>query len=88
MHPAAMALHYGQAIFEGLKATNGKTGPLLFRPADNARRLNVSAERMGMPTFPEDLFVEALKRLVGIEKKLDTHANRKRALPAAIYVCR
>lgn len=69
-HPAAMALHYGQAIFEGMKATLGKDGtPMLFRPNENAKRLNFSANRMGMPLFPEDLFVEALKQFVGIEKK-------------------
>ena len=69
-HPAAMALHYGQAIFEGMKATSGKDGtPLLFRPNENAKRLNFSANRMGMPLFPEDLFVEALKQFVEIEKK-------------------
>lgn len=67
-HPAAMALHYGQAIFEGLKATLGKEDvPLLFRPEQNAKRLNFSADRMGMPAFPEDLFVEGLKKLVAIE---------------------
>lgn len=67
-HPAAMALHYGQAIFEGMKATLGKDKqPLLFRPDENAKRLNFSADRMGMPAFPEDLFVEGLKRLVAIE---------------------
>jgi branched-chain amino acid aminotransferase len=69
-HPAAMALHYGQAIFEGMKATLGKNVvPLLFRPEENAKRLNFSAARMGMPLFPEDLFVEALKKFVAIEKK-------------------
>jgi branched-chain amino acid aminotransferase len=68
-HPAAMALHYGQAIFEGMKATLGKNGvPLLFRPNENAKRLNFSANRMGMPLFPEDLFVEALKQFTAIEK--------------------
>lgn len=67
-HPAAMALHYGQAIFEGMKATLGKDGtPLLFRPDENAKRMNFSADRMGMPAFPEDLFVEGCKRLVAIE---------------------
>ncbi|SCY83127.1 branched-chain amino acid aminotransferase [Flavobacterium caeni] len=69
-HPAAMALHYGQAIFEGLKATLGKDDtPLLFRPEQNAKRLNFSADRMGMPAFPEGLFVEGLKRLVAIDKE-------------------
>lgn len=68
-HPAAMALHYGQAIFEGMKATVSSDGtPLLFRPELNAKRLNQSADRMGMPNFPEDLFVEALKRLVDVER--------------------
>jgi branched-chain amino acid aminotransferase len=68
-HPAAMALHYGQAIFEGMKATLGKNGtPLLFRPDENAKRLNFSADRMGMPQFPEDLFVDALQQFVSIEK--------------------
>ena len=67
-HPAAMALHYGQAIFEGMKATKHEDGtPLLFRPALNAARLNQSARRMGMPEFPEELFVEGLKRLVELE---------------------
>jgi branched-chain amino acid aminotransferase len=69
-HPAAMALHYGQAIFEGMKATLGKDGtPLLFRPDENAKRFNFSADRMGMPSFPEDFFVEALKQFVAIEKE-------------------
>ena len=68
-HPAAMALHYGQAIFEGMKATLGKGGvPLIFRPTENAKRLNHSADRMGMPSFPEDLFVEALKQFTALEK--------------------
>lgn len=68
-HPAAMALHYGQAIFEGMKATLGKDNtPLLFRPMENAKRLNFSADRMGMPSFPEDLFVESLQKLVALEK--------------------
>ena len=69
-HPAAMALHYGQAIFEGMKATLGKNGtPLLFRPDENAKRLNHSADRMGMPYFPEELFVDAVKQFVALEKK-------------------
>lgn len=68
-HPSAMALHYGQAIFEGLKATMGKDGiPVLFRPMENAIRLNHSADRMGMPAFPEDLFVEALRQFVALER--------------------
>ncbi len=68
-HPAAMALHYGQAIFEGMKSTlSRKRIPLLFRPYENASRLNASARRMGMPEFPEELFVEGLKALVDVEQ--------------------
>lgn len=67
-HPAAMALHYGQAIFEGMKAYKDPEGePMLFRPEQNAKRLNKSAARMGMPNFPEDLFVQGLKELVSLE---------------------
>ncbi len=54
LHPATMALHYGQTIFEGMKAfwrPNGQRA--LFRPADHARRFNGSARRMAMPTLPE-----------------------------------
>jgi branched-chain amino acid aminotransferase len=68
-HPAAMALHYGQAIFEGMKATKDQLGnPMLFRPQLNAKRLNYSAVRMGMPDFPEELFVEGLKQLVALDQ--------------------
>ncbi len=67
-HPAAMALHYGQAIFEGMKATVGKENtPLLFRPEENAKRFNHSAARLGMPSVPTDLFIEAVKQIVGVE---------------------
>ena len=68
-HPAAMALHYGQAIFEGMKATVDQDGnPMLFRPIENAVRMNKSADRMGMPNFPVELFVEGLKQLVALEQ--------------------
>ncbi|GGK09999.1 branched-chain-amino-acid aminotransferase 2 [Yeosuana aromativorans] len=69
MHPATMALHYGQAIFEGMKATLDINGnAMLFRPEKNAHRLNFSADRLGMPRFPEELFVEGLKKLVDIDR--------------------
>lgn len=68
IHPASMVLHYGQAIFEGMKASKNFEGqPMLFRPELHARRLNASAQRLSMPTFPEDLFVEALRQLVALE---------------------
>lgn len=65
IHVAATALHYGQAAFEGLKVFTTKDGSTAaFRPEENARRLNESAERLLMETIPEDLFMEALELLV------------------------
>lgn len=70
LDPAAVCLHYGQLIFEGMKAYRGKDGSLyLFRPADNFRRMNASAERLCMPTIDVDGTVDALKKLVQLEKE-------------------
>jgi len=66
--PANSALHYGQAIFEGMKAyPTGGGGIALFRPLDNWARLNASAERMCMPPIPEELFMQGLKELVRLD---------------------
>ncbi len=66
--PAMMALHYGQAIFEGMKAFKNKDGaPVLYRTNNHAKRINLSAERMCMPAFPEDVFQVACETLVGID---------------------
>jgi branched-chain amino acid aminotransferase len=57
--PALSALHYGQSIFEGIKAYRLANGePAIFRPEDNFRRFNISAERMSMPTVPEEIFID------------------------------
>jgi len=65
LSPAAMVLHYGQAIFEGLKAYRQPDGSLaLFRPHDNAARFDRSAARMAMPPLPDGLFVDACRSLV------------------------
>jgi branched-chain amino acid aminotransferase len=67
--PAASMMHYGQAIFEGLKAYRGDNGEVLaFRPYDNYKRMNVSAERMAMPLIPEDIFMEGLAQLLKLDK--------------------
>jgi branched-chain amino acid aminotransferase len=67
LDPAAMVLHYGQEIFEGQKAYRWADGRLaLFRPEENAARLNRSARRMVMPEIPEELQVEATVRLVSL----------------------
>lgn len=69
IHPGNLALHYGQSIFEGMKATKHKDGtPLLFRPEKHSHRINASAERMCMPTFPLEMFMEAVNTLVSIER--------------------
>jgi branched-chain amino acid aminotransferase len=63
--PAAAVLHYAQEIFEGMKAYRLPEGGFsLFRPEENARRLNASAERMAMPEVPEELFLAAIEELV------------------------
>lgn len=68
MHPASMVLHYGQAIFEGMKASKSLDDkPMLFRPEMHAQRINRSAQRMMMPDFPEDIFVEALHHLIDLD---------------------
>jgi len=69
MDPATAVYHYGQAIFEGMKAYPGKEGCLrLFRPRDNFLRMNVSALRMGMPGLDVDQCLEGLKKLLDIER--------------------
>ena len=68
LHPATMALHYGQTIFEGMKAFWRPDGRrALFRPTDHARRFNRSARRMAMPSLPEADFVAALEALLRVD---------------------
>lgn len=69
MSPATSVLHYGQSIFEGMKAyKNEQNEILLFRPEAHAKRLNISGERLCIPPFPEDLFMEGLKELLKIDE--------------------
>jgi len=69
MSPSLAALHYGQAIFEGIKAYKDQNGEAyIFRPQDNFRRFNVSAERMQMPAVPEEIFIEGMRKLIEIDK--------------------
>lgn len=68
--PAMLGLHYGQTIFEGMKAyRNDKGEVMMFRPMDNFNRLNVSAQRMCMPTIPAELMMEALQELIKIDSE-------------------
>ena len=65
IHIAATALHYGQSAFEGLKAFRRKDGKVsLFRPEENAKRMAITARRTCMAEVPEDMFVDACKRVV------------------------
>lgn len=69
LSPATTFMHYGQAIFEGVKAyMNQENQPVIFRPLDNWKRLNRSAERMAMPAVPEELFMEGIRQLVEVDK--------------------
>ncbi len=66
--PAMMSLHYGQAIFEGMKAYKNAAGEVLvFRPQANLNRLNQSAVRMCMPEIPENVFMEGLTELLRLD---------------------
>ena len=68
LEPASLVLHYGQAIFEGLKAYRHNDGSIwTFRPEANALRFSHSAERLGLPELPHDLFVQSLKELLKLD---------------------
>src|SRR5262245_23272884 len=68
--PSISALHYGLSVFEGLKAHRGPDGEIrLFRPRENARRLQRSAARFVMPQLPESLFLEGVNALIGVDER-------------------
>ena len=70
LSPGLSAIHYGQSIFEGIKAYNDREGkPFIFRPFDNFKRFNLSAERMQMPAVPEEIFIEGMRRLIELDKE-------------------
>ncbi|MEU3599205.1 branched-chain amino acid aminotransferase [Streptomyces sp. NPDC006798] len=69
LDPSAQVFHYGQEVFEGMKAYRRPDGTVVtFRPYANAARLNRSCARMAMPPLPEETFVEALELLVGADR--------------------
>ncbi len=69
MDPSAMCLHYGQSVFEGMKAYRAQDGRiLLFRPDKNMARLNVSNDRLCIPPIDEELAKAAIEKLVSVEK--------------------
>lgn len=69
LNPATTFIHYGQAIFEGVKAYRNPQGEVtVFRPHDNLKRFNRSAARMAMPNVPEELFIDGMLQLVDLDK--------------------
>ena len=70
LEPSAKIFHYGQSIFEGMKAYKDDNNDIfLFRPTDNHNRLNVSAKRMAIPELPQEYFMEGLKTLLKLDEK-------------------
>lgn len=66
--PCANIFHYGQEVFEGLKVYRTADGTLqLFRPLENIRRMNISSDRLCIPEFPEEMFMQAVKKIVELE---------------------
>ena len=76
LSPAAMCLHYGQEVFEGLKAYRTESGEIqLFRPQENFKRLNLSNQRLVIPQIDEEFALHALKELIKIEKDWVPHTD-------------
>ena len=76
LHPASTVFHYGAEIFEGLKAYRTASGEIrLFRPLENIRRLNNSAERLCLPQIDEELWTEALDTLITLERDWVPHSE-------------
>ena len=67
IHPASTVLHYGAEIFEGMKAYKTSDGYQMFRPLENIKRMNDSAERLCLPALPEDLTLKALTELINLD---------------------
>ena len=69
LDPAAKIFHYGQSVFEGMKAYKDADGTVwLFRPLDNFNRLNISSKRLAIPELPESYFMDGLKTLLEVDK--------------------
>lgn len=66
-HPASTVFHYGAEIFEGMKAYKTKDGYQMFRPFENLKRMNNSAERLCLPEIPEDMWIEGLTDLINLD---------------------
>lgn len=67
IHPASTVFHYGAEIFEGMKAYKTADGYQMFRPFENLKRMNNSAERLCLPEIPEDMWIEGLTKLINLD---------------------
>ncbi len=86
--PSAKVFHYGQAIFEGMKAYKDVNNDVwLFRPEENFHRFNKSAVRMAMPEVPETIFIDGLKTILTLEKDWVKKRIGKYALYSSFYDC-
>ena len=76
--PGTHVFHYGQAVFEGMKAFKNEQGQtLLFRPEANMNRLNQSANRLCMPSIPSSIFMDGLKSLLKLDEQWIPEGNAK-----------
>ena len=88
LNPGTHVFHYGQSIFEGMKAyKNDKGQTLLFRPIENLNRLNRSAERLCMPKIDQDIFMQGLTNLLEIDKDWIHSIRHKIIICSSIYDC-
>ena len=70
LDPSAKIFHYGQSVFEGMKAYKDANNEIyLFRPLDNCKRLNISSKRLAIPEIPESYFMEGLKTLLKVDRE-------------------
>jgi branched-chain amino acid aminotransferase len=70
MSPSAKVFHYGQAVFEGMKAYKADDDSIwMFRPEENQKRINISSKRLQMPEFPKDLFFDGLESLLKLDRE-------------------
>ena len=70
LDPSAGVLHYGQSVFEGMKAFKDESGEIwLFRPEENFKRINISAKRLQIPEFPKTYFFEGLEKLLLLDQQ-------------------
>ena len=84
--PATMVLHYGQEIFEGLKAYRQTDGSIAsFRPEANAARFRGSASRLAMAELPDELFLASIAELLAVDHEWAPSAEGEDALRAAVH---